>query len=499
MLFARGRLAGVTTSGRPVALVAVVCALALFGAPLRPALAAPPTPSFGPAIDGYATYVPQSTCDPVVKPGVADFRQLVLAAYPGSSDLGITRACNIGGVSEHKEGRAWDWGVSAASPTQSAQANELLTWLLATDRYGNHAALLRRLGIMYIIWNGHIFGAYAADQGWRPYPCGGTTGYDCHTTHVHFSFGWDGAWRHTSWWTGVPLKPASPPSWARWHTLGGSVVGDPDLASQASGSLDAVVRGTNNSIYLSHGSATGSWSAWQSLSGSLSSNPAVVSWSNGRLDVFARGSLGDLQHRSYAAGAGWSSWQSLGGQLLGGPGAASWTAGHLDVVAVGVNRALYRRSYQVGAGWTGWQPLGGALTADSAAVSWSSGRLDVFGRGTDNALWHRGLSGGAWSPLQPLVGAPDAASWPAGRLDVAVTGVDRRVYQRTYLSGLGWLPFRQLSGAVTSAPAIEASGPGNLTLTARRGKGALSWRSFAEPPQGRHGQTVQTPLAQPAD
>lgn len=180
--------------------------VALLGLMISTASAAaatpPPTPRFGPAIDRYASYEPQTTCDPVAKPGVVGFRSMVLRAYPSTGDSGIVRDCSIGGTSEHKEGRAWDWRVSAA--TQDAIARELLRWLLATDRYGNRHARARRLGVMYIIYNGRIWGAYRASEGWRDYPCSGTTG--CHRDHVHFSFSRDGAFKRTSWWDGTPVR-----------------------------------------------------------------------------------------------------------------------------------------------------------------------------------------------------------------------------------------------------------------------------------------------------
>ena len=53
---------------------------------------------------------------------------------------------------------------------------------------GNKAAMARRLGLMYIIWNNQIWKAYQLDRGWQAY-----NGSDPHTGHVHFSFGWAGA------------------------------------------------------------------------------------------------------------------------------------------------------------------------------------------------------------------------------------------------------------------------------------------------------------------
>src|SRR4051794_30493659 len=87
------------------------------------AAATPPSVrAFGSAIDGYMPYQGQSKCDPNAKPGVLAFDRQLLANYTNTRTLGITRACSIGGQSEHKEGRAWDWGVRVANPTEYAQA-----------------------------------------------------------------------------------------------------------------------------------------------------------------------------------------------------------------------------------------------------------------------------------------------------------------------------------------------------------------------------------------
>jgi hypothetical protein len=161
-----------------------------------PAMAAPPTPDFGPAIDAYATYDPQRTCDPTAKPGVLDVRNLLNHTY-GTHPSGITRSCGSG-TSEHYEGRALDYSLNVNTAADRAVANDILAWLLATDQYGNKQAIARRLGIMYIIWNRQIWGAYRPQ--WRPYSCDGTPS-SCHTNHIHFSFSWAGARRQTTWWT----------------------------------------------------------------------------------------------------------------------------------------------------------------------------------------------------------------------------------------------------------------------------------------------------------
>lgn len=160
----------------------------------------PVTPLFSQAVDPLASYDPQTTCDPVAKPGVIAFRDLVLATYPCTGDSGIVRACSAGGTSEHKEGRAWDWKVTVGNPA----ADDFLDWLLATDAQGNRYAMLRRLGVMYMIWNKRIWGAYRPNDGWRTY-----TGASPHTDHVHFSFSWEGAKKKTSFWSGTAPSPDS--------------------------------------------------------------------------------------------------------------------------------------------------------------------------------------------------------------------------------------------------------------------------------------------------
>ncbi|MBV9369116.1 MAG: hypothetical protein JO074_04755 [Frankiales bacterium] len=151
------------------------------------------------AIENLSPYQPQTTCAPIARTGVIKFRALVLATYKGTGDSGIIRSCSVGGRSEHKEGRAWDWRVSVKNATQVKQVNALFAWLFATDGHGNHYAMARRLGVMYIIWNKKIWGAYSASSGWRPYSCSGVTG--CHQDHVHFSFNWAGAKAQTSFWS----------------------------------------------------------------------------------------------------------------------------------------------------------------------------------------------------------------------------------------------------------------------------------------------------------
>ncbi|TPG19211.1 peptidoglycan-binding domain-containing protein [Pedococcus bigeumensis] len=165
----------------------------------------PPTKTLPSALDIAPPYQAQRLCDPHAKPGVVAFAKLMTANYKlGSADGGITRNCNSG-LTEHSEGRAWDWMLSVNKPNEKAVADAVTQWLSAPDAQGRPGAMARRFGIMYIIWNHKMWRAYDPARGWATY-----TGPVPHTDHVHFSFSWDGAYGHTSWWTGKALTKVDP-------------------------------------------------------------------------------------------------------------------------------------------------------------------------------------------------------------------------------------------------------------------------------------------------
>jgi hypothetical protein len=171
----------------------------------------PKTKTFGAGIDAYGTYQAQSTCSSTAKPGVQNAKALLNSTY-GTRTIGIVRNCSAGGTSEHKEGRALDWMISVRNSSQKATADSFISWLLATDRFGNKHAMARRMGVMYIIWNNKMWRAYDPGRGWAEYQgCSSktSTGNDttCHRDHVHLSFTWAGANAKTSFYTGsVPFR-----------------------------------------------------------------------------------------------------------------------------------------------------------------------------------------------------------------------------------------------------------------------------------------------------
>jgi hypothetical protein len=141
-------------------------------------------------VDAYADLDLATGCDPSPKPGVVQFRNYVLARF-GGRDLGIGVPCtSTTKPSEHTEGRAWDWGVSPG-----AVADTFLEWLLAAEGDEPHA-ILRRAGVMYVIFNRRMFRAYGPRE-WLPY-----SGTNPHVDHVHLSFSRAGASGATSFYRG---------------------------------------------------------------------------------------------------------------------------------------------------------------------------------------------------------------------------------------------------------------------------------------------------------
>lgn len=194
--------------------LAVAAAIAGITATILPS-AADATPAVVPhanvvlptAIEVFPPYQPQTFCDPVAKPGTLALAHLLTSTYTGTAIVSLTRPCGSD-TSEHYDGRAIDWGVDHRNAHQRAQGQAFLDWLFATDSSGDKDAMVRRLGIMYVIWNHRIWGSYS--QHWEPYTnCSGPTA--CHVDHMHISLDWSGAEKKTSFWTGIVTAPMAPP------------------------------------------------------------------------------------------------------------------------------------------------------------------------------------------------------------------------------------------------------------------------------------------------
>ncbi len=155
-------------------------------------------------VEPYAGYEPQTRCAPVAKPGSLRLARWLLQTQ-GGRGVSIGRACKGRSVSEHKEGRAIDWGLDARKRTDRASAARLMTRLFGTGPSGEPAELARRMGIMYLIWNDRIDAAYDRFRA-RPYLNGGCRKLTkCSTTlrhrdHVHLPLTLAGSLGRTNWY-----------------------------------------------------------------------------------------------------------------------------------------------------------------------------------------------------------------------------------------------------------------------------------------------------------
>jgi hypothetical protein len=159
-----------------------------------------------PALERFPTYHPQTRCNPKPKPGTVMLARHLMRRYKGSGSLGISRSCRSGGVSEHKEGRAFDWALDAGSRRDRHHARHFLHRLRKPDRLGRRGALARRMGVMYAIWNDHIYSATYHYKKRRYLNAGCRTIRRCpvslrHRNHMHISLTRAAAHKQTSWYT----------------------------------------------------------------------------------------------------------------------------------------------------------------------------------------------------------------------------------------------------------------------------------------------------------
>lgn len=215
---------------RRAAVTATAAALALGGlaaaGPAATAATAPPPKTFTAPIESWPTpWTSEKGCDSTVKPGPKRLSDLIAGTWGTFGGFGTDRTCHATSEDGHDDYRAVDWMATSKNSTQKAAAESFIAWLTAKDAQGDPAAMARRLGVMYVIWNNRMWRSYAHNGNpagsWETYlSCGSsswaTSTYDttCHRNHVHVSLTPDGAWARTSYWTtsttlssGTPTGP----------------------------------------------------------------------------------------------------------------------------------------------------------------------------------------------------------------------------------------------------------------------------------------------------
>jgi len=320
-----------------------------------------------------------ANCSGGFTPGAKRMQDWLRANWGSATIQGYScrpNTANPSKTSIHGVGRASDWFRDAGNATHRAQVASFIARMSA-----NGAAMARATGVQYWIWNRQQYSVQGTSV-----QRSGYSGPNPHTDHVHLEQNIAGSRLETSYWRLA----------GGWESLGGTLTADADVASWASGRLDVVARGPNNSVW--HKTYQNGWYGWKDLGGQIIGGPTAVSWGPGRIDVFGRGTDNALHHKFWN-GTAWSGWESLGGTITSDPDAASWASGRLDVFARGTNNSMFHKAYQGDqGGWYGWADLGGQFLGGPGAVSWGAGRIDLFGRGTNNALFHKYWNGQSWLP-----------------------------------------------------------------------------------------------------
>ncbi len=178
----------------------------LVSAPVTLAGAAVAAPAYDGPVEDYASYQPQKKCRDTARPGTRELAGWIDEKYDGGSAVASIRACSSGGVSEHKAGRAIDWMMDATKKKQRREVRRFLVKVFATDGDDEEHALARRMGVMYVIWNDHVYASYDdhfAKEDYLSSSC--SSRKKCsktqrHRDHVHVSLSRPGGRGDTSWY-----------------------------------------------------------------------------------------------------------------------------------------------------------------------------------------------------------------------------------------------------------------------------------------------------------
>jgi hypothetical protein len=184
----------------------LVAAGLVAGLVVGPAAAAD-APYAGTPVEDYSGYQPQTTCTKAPKPGTIALGEYLVATYGGGGGA-VNRSCTGSSTSEHKDGRAIDWTLDATSKEDRQRANQFLAAAFADDDEGNTDALARRMGIMYLIWDDHMYSAYDGFEKESYLSSSCRSKKRCsktlrHRDHMHISLSKPGARGLTSFYAGL--------------------------------------------------------------------------------------------------------------------------------------------------------------------------------------------------------------------------------------------------------------------------------------------------------
>ena len=160
-------------------------------------------------LEDFASYQPESHCSPRPKPGAVYLSGWLVRHYGGGRGR-VGSACSKS-VSEHQEGRAIDWSNDATTKAGRARVKAFMADVFGPDHRERPAAKARRMGIMYVIWDDHMYSAwngfepskYLSSSCKKIKTCSKTLR---HRDHVHISLTRQGGFGKTSFFDGKIKK-----------------------------------------------------------------------------------------------------------------------------------------------------------------------------------------------------------------------------------------------------------------------------------------------------
>lgn len=267
----------------------------------------------------------------------------------------------------------------------------------------------------------------------------------------------------------VSFTASSPGTYVYFCTFHNNMVGS--FIVRPSPSILAAVRGSDGNVYWSTFNIA--WSNWLFLNGNTLSSPALCSSGPGSVEVVVRGSDNAIYHKSFSNGVWASSWDGPGGGTSDQPACAVLN-GVLYVVVRGNDDSLYVSSRTVPSGsWSPWVGLAGWTgSAPTLVASADAARLDLVVRGADQQIYHKAFVSGAWSPSWDSLGGSTsdvpATTSVGGLLHVLVRGTDNSIYYNSLSFSTstlsGWI---SLSGWTPSPPALQVDASGTIHLVVR--------------------------------
>jgi hypothetical protein len=255
----------------------------------------------------------------------------------------------------------------------------------------------------------------------------------------------------TQWY---PLRPSDP-----FDSLGGILVGQPEVVTRDGWALDIFVRGTDLHVYYKAVNSAGWWPdryGYYHLGGPVGSHVSALWRGPDRLDLFATGTTGGILHKKWTSSGGWSPAQDAPWELVGAGEVTNITVvsskpERLDLFAgdgYGVVHKALEGDTWTPAGLGYYDQIGGGIRGNISATSWGPDRIDLAAQGINRNVLHKWYDHGSWGPSMTgwedhggiINGPPKIVSrWP-NDLQIFVQGSTGALHNQGWSPSTQWVP-----------------------------------------------------------